>query len=169
MKTNKALKTQSVEPKFRKEAERMILTWGPYKLAPPKVRYGVENIRTLLCCVLNIGVSQMPPKVPFFDAGTTMWTDILEGIPKNATYLWANTSIVYDDGTDATIDNGVYLHHYGIFDMDKTTKRVSSCIGILTPTRPSLFRGGVEDKGDRLLARLPTASSTAGFYVGAKG
>jgi hypothetical protein len=38
MKANKAIKTQVVEPKFRKEAKRLILTWGPYKLAPPKVR-----------------------------------------------------------------------------------------------------------------------------------
>jgi hypothetical protein len=96
-----------------------------------------------------------------------MWTDILEGIPKDATYLWANSSIVYEDGKDATIDNGVYLHHYGIFDMDKTTKRVSSCIGVLTPDRPSLFTGGVEDKGDSFYTS-PDGKFNSGFYVGPK-
>jgi len=122
----------------------MALTWGPYKLSTAKPN---------------------APKIPFFDAGTTIWGDILDGIPKDATYLWANSSIVFEDGTDATIDNGVYLHHYGIFDLDKTTKQISSCIGILTPSKPSLFTGGVEDKGDSFYTS-PDGKFNSGFYVG---
>jgi hypothetical protein len=105
--------------------------------------------------------------VPFIDAGTKMWTDILEDIPKDATYLWSNSTLVYADGSDATIRTGVYTHHYGIFDFDKTTKRVSSCTGILTPTRPSLFTGGVEDKGDAWYTS-PDGKFQSGFYVGAR-
>ena len=37
MKTDKALKTEILEPKLRKEAKRIKVTWGPYTLAPADV------------------------------------------------------------------------------------------------------------------------------------
>jgi hypothetical protein len=51
--------------------------------------------------------------------------------------------------------------------MDKTTKQVSSCSGILTPSRPSLFTGGVEDKGDSWYTS-PDGRFNSGFYVSPK-
>ena len=82
-------------------------------------------------------LQRFPFSTPELPYGGIYWT----AFPGMLLISWANSSIVFDDGTDATIENGIYLHHYGIFDMDKTTKRVSSCIGVLTPTRPSLFTG----------------------------
>jgi hypothetical protein len=98
------------------------------------------------------------------DSGTTLWNTFLNGFPKDATYLWANTSIVYEDGSDATIENGVYLHHYGVFDIDKTGKQLTVCTG-LTPTRPSLFTGDSEDKGDSLYT-TPDGTFNSGYYIG---
>jgi hypothetical protein len=56
------------------------------------------------------------------------------------------------------------LHHYGVFDIDKTGKQLTVCTG-LTPTRPSLFTGGAEDKGDSYYT-TPDGSFNSGYYIG---
>jgi hypothetical protein len=104
--------------------------------------------------------------IPFLDAGATFWNNLIEGIPKDATYLYANASMVYEDGTDATVANGVYLHHYGLYDINRGGQQLTICPG-LTPPRPSLFAGLAEDKGDSYYTS-PDGKFNSGFYIGAK-
>jgi hypothetical protein len=93
-----------------------------------------------------------------------MWNTLVDGIPKDATYLYANTSLEYEDGTYATVDNGVYLHHYGLYDVNRGGQQLSSCPG-LTPPRPSLFTGGAEDKGDSYFTSQD-GQFNSGYYIG---
>lgn len=95
-----------------------------------------------------------------------MWTTILEGFPKDATYLYVNTSLLLENGQDATIQNGVYTHHLGFYDVDKGGPALSICSG-LTPPKPSLFTGGAEDKGDNFFT-TPDGTFNSGYYVAAQ-
>lgn len=99
-----------------------------------------------------------------FSPGTSMWNGLVQGIPTDATILWVNTTVVFEDGRDATINDGLYLHHWGLYDMDKTGKLIHDCWG-LTPARPQLIVGGAEDKGDNYFTS-PDGMFNSGFYVG---
>lgn len=112
-------------------------------------------------------------KIPFSDPGTTTWSTALEGIPKDATYLYAKSSIAFEDGSEAAVNNGVYVHHLGISDVDyKGGSQLSICPGRdpNTPSRGrlrggSLFTGGAEDKGDTFFTS-GDGKFNSGFYIG---
>jgi hypothetical protein len=111
--------------------------------------------------------------IPFNDPGATTWMSALEGIPKDATYLYAKSSITFEDGSEAAVNNGVYVHHLGIMDLDyKGGSRLSACPGA-DPNTPSpgrlpggsLFTGGAEDKGDTFFTS-GDGKFNSGYYIG---
>jgi hypothetical protein len=80
---------------------------------------------------------------------------------------------VFDDGTEAAVNNGVYVHHLGIMDLDyKGGSQLSACPG-RDPNTPSpgrrsegaLFTGGAEDKGDTYFTS-GDGKFNSGFFVG---
>jgi hypothetical protein len=111
--------------------------------------------------------------IPFNDPGATMWTSALEGVPKDATYLYAKSSIVFEDGSEAAVNNGVYVHHLGIMDLDyRGGSRLNACPG-RNPNTPSpgrlsgasLFTGGAEDKGDTYFTSAD-GKFNSGYFIG---
>jgi len=100
------------------------------------------------------------------DTGTTMWNTRLLGLPSDVTYLWANNTLVFADGADATITGDVYLHHLGIYDLTRPGKALTDCPG-LTPATPSLFTGAGEDRGETFFTS-PDGGFGSGYFVGRK-
>ena len=111
--------------------------------------------------------------IPFNDPGATMWMSALDGMPKDATYLYAKSSIAFEDGSEAAVNNGVYVHHLAVMDLDyKGASQLSVCPG-RDPNTPSrgrisggtLFTGGAEDKGDTFFTS-GDGKFNSGFYIG---
>jgi hypothetical protein len=111
--------------------------------------------------------------IPFNDPGATMWSSALEGAPKDATYLYAKSSIAFEDGSEAAVNSGVYVHHLGITDLDykggsQLSIRPGRDSSTPSPGRlsgASLLTGGAEDKGDTYFTS-GDGKFNSGFFVG---
>jgi hypothetical protein len=88
--------------------------------------------------------------------------------PRHITLLRGNSTVMFEDGTPATIDRGVYNHHQQFIDLNKGVPAMTKCAKSWMPSfnmPVALFMGGSEDKGDVLYSSIDGLFD-AGFYIG---
>jgi hypothetical protein len=92
---------------------------------------------------------------------------ILSGFPENVTILSTTTTLMYANGTEAMVSNGVYNHHIGIADIMRPPVLIIKCPdGKPEPSiEVSLFAGVGEDRG-RYIYSTTDDSIRGGFYLG---
>jgi hypothetical protein len=106
-----------------------------------------------------------------FDPQGTQWTNILDNFPSDITILSTETFLVYQNGSAAGINTGVYNHHIAIADISKPPVLIASCPG--QPPKSSLkiqvFAGVGEDKGRYVYTETKANNTFQGGYYVTKG
>jgi hypothetical protein len=101
------------------------------------------------------------------DPGGSAWNYLADDLPKDVTILQANATVVYKDGTQIDINNGLYNHHLLVIDVSKSTPTIAiypSRYGV-QPPRMSMIRGSSEDKGGAFFS-TKDGMFDSGYYVG---
>jgi hypothetical protein len=135
--------------KIRPTAKRETLRYGPVDLYAKTARKPVQ------------GLPAMDP------TGQAGMASISAGLCKSCTVLSASFFLTYEDGTPATVPNGLYIHHFISYDTTKSLKRViPGCEGGLPSTyAPFIDRG--EDSGEtETVFTTPDGKFNSGFQFG---
>jgi hypothetical protein len=107
----KAAKVEFIEPKIRKDAKRIRLTYGPYKLR-------AANVGVATCRSITLIYSQSKTKVgndkSMDPAGTSYSYMAGDDFPRDVTLL-STTSAIYDEGGKNKIDTAKGLYNQYIF------------------------------------------------------
>jgi len=107
----KAAKVEFIEPKIRKDAKRIRLTYGPYKLRAANVGVATSRSITLI-------YSQGKTKVgngESMDPGGTGYSYMAgDDFPRDVTLL-STTSAIYDEGGKNKIDTAKGLYNQYVF------------------------------------------------------
>ena len=92
---------------------------------------------------------------------------ILRGFPENITVLSTLTTLMYDNGTEAMVSNGVYNHHVAMADVQRSPVLIIKCPnGKPEPSvEISLFAGVGEDRG-RYVFSTTDDTIKGGYYIG---
>jgi len=122
---------KEVKPLYRPNAKRTILKYGPLELAGKDAK--------------KPGGSSLMAMDPKGQAGIA---SLNKGICTKCSILSARFLLTYEDGSEASPANGVYIHHFVSYDSSKSTKDViRGCDGGFPGMRaPFIDRG--EDSGD---------------------
>jgi hypothetical protein len=88
-------------------AQKVMLKYGPWSL----IGSNETNTKTII---------QMDPK-------STVLVRTLRGLPNDAAILSAKPGLVFEDGSPATFNEGVYIHHFLIADMSKPSAPFALC------------------------------------------
>jgi hypothetical protein len=104
------------------------------------------------------------------DPQGTSWQNILGNFPGDMTILSTETFLVYQNGSAAGVNTGIYNHHIAIADLTRPLVLIASCPG--EPPKSSLrvqvFAGVGEDKGRYVYTDGQANSSLPGGYYVAK-
>jgi hypothetical protein len=99
-------------------------------------------------------------------AGTAWKYSADKDFPRDVTLLRANATLVFEDGSPANVDSGVYNHHLIFVDTSKSVPGFISCDGKPNGGIPiSIFAGGSEDKGDDFYT-TKDGKFDSGYYIG---
>jgi hypothetical protein len=114
------LVTQTTTPNVRKTATRKLIRYGPFKLAANtggKTKDASHNHGSMggMADILDIllGKTSMDP------AGFTTMRVLPDSMCRDCTVLAGKVDAVFENGTQASFDHGVYLHHAITIDLDK--------------------------------------------------
>jgi hypothetical protein len=100
------------------------------------------------------------------DPAGTGWVAPTSGFPQDITVLRTNASIIFKNGTKATISDDLYLHHFLFFDGQKNVPEFLGCSGSnIVPYPLSLFMAGSEDIGGGVFT-TPDGRLNSGYYIG---
>lgn len=100
------------------------------------------------------------------DRAGTSWNSITNDFPRDITVLKTNTTIVFEDGSRADLDKGMYLHHLLFFDITKKPDAMTGCEGMANYRFPmSLFMAGSQDIGSGIFTTAD-GSLNSGYYIG---
>jgi hypothetical protein len=100
------------------------------------------------------------------DPAGTGWSVAADDFPKDVTVLRGHSKVVYEDGTRATIQNGLYNHHLIMTNLKKKTPTMSNCPGRSLFRNPlSLFVGGAEDASQSFYT-TQDGKFNSGYYIG---
>jgi len=123
--------TKEVKPLYRQNSKRAILKYGPLELVGKDAKKPGAS-----------GLMAMDPK------GQAGMTTISKGICTKCSILSARFLLTYEDGSEATPANGVYIHHFVSYDSSKPTKDIiRGCDGGF-PMMGAPFIDRGEDSGD---------------------
>jgi hypothetical protein len=103
------------------------------------------------------------------DPNSETFNNIAVGLPKDATILFQNTTLQYENGDLAAQANGVYNHHVAFINMNKFAPMFSSCPAgsVATPftKMPSTIMGASEEIGSSAYS-TPDGKFNSGYYIG---
>jgi len=102
--TWKKVSSKFVKPVYRPEAKREIVRYGPLELYAKSARKGTSS------------VIAMDPN------GQAGVVTINEGICKKCSIVSARIFLTYENGTEASPANGVYIHHFVSYDAVKSDR-----------------------------------------------
>jgi hypothetical protein len=150
MPTMKPIKVESLEPQIRKDAKRLKIVHGPYKIKGLQDKSKIGN-----------GFSMDP-------AGTGYFFGVGDEIPRDITLLYSRTDIVDKDLNRVEIKDGLYNHHnlFSSMGANSIGAQMVSCSekGFSMPGIGTIMSGGT-DGGDLRFTdaegKLP-----AGVYIG---
>jgi hypothetical protein len=103
------------------------------------------------------------------DPNSETFNNIAVGLPQDATILFQNTTLQYENGDVAAQANGVYNHHVAFVNLNKFAPSFSSCpagssSNPLTKT-PSTIMGASEEIGSSAYS-TPDGKFNSGYYLG---
>jgi len=157
-----------VKPQIRSDATRNIARWGPYEL---------PGLKDTPMGNMTSHTRDGPGKRPggAMDPNGFLVSNVVTGFCSNCTVLVGKVTITFEDGSEAGIDNGVYLHHVLFMDNLKTTQEFAPfCPGNLStmdakkewhPVKSIFLSGGVEHF--TVWYTTPNGKFESGYYVGA--
>ncbi|RDI85061.1 hypothetical protein Vi05172_g5044 [Venturia inaequalis] len=104
-------------------ATALLKEMAPFKTesAPPTVkRPGAKRIKIFYGPIELLGANVTRAWSPFrMDPKGNSWTNIAGGLPSDITVLSANTTLQYEDGSNAGLETGVYNHHVMFGDVTR--------------------------------------------------
>lgn len=109
LKTEKAAKTVEGVSRFKREGVKNVNVYhGPVKLLPAAEAAKVSGaLKT--------------------DKSSNTFNWALQGFPVDSYILRTNSTLVFEDGTPATANDGVYNHHIQLFDIGKSPPQPFQC------------------------------------------
>ena len=136
----------------RPGAKSADLWFGPFEIVDAATRKTTKN-----------------PNPIAMDPGGTSFTNKITSFPRDITLLDATVKLVYEDGSPASVANGIYNHHIAFQDTAKKPPAMAACPGkpakLSVPI--SVFVASGEDGNSYNYApRLPDFNS--GYYIGPK-
>jgi hypothetical protein len=120
-----------------------------------------DQLLTLLQAKKHPNPAQMDPNSETFN-------NIAMGLPQDATMIFHNTTLQYENGDVASQSNGVYNHHLAFVNLNKVTPPFSGCgTGAIAtiPKMPSTMMGASEEIGSSAYS-TPDGKFNSGYYVG---
>jgi hypothetical protein len=162
----KYMRTTTHPPKYRSNARREVIRFGPLKLVGKDVCFtGAGNYQAIANTT-----QERKPKTgsPSMDLkGQAGKLNLSEGIPKNSTILASRWTWVYEDGTEAGPENDVYLHHLISSDVTKRKINPFSGCNAFDELVGSQFNNRGQDTGDReTLYTLEDSNLISGYHLG---
>jgi len=147
-KIQKAMKIETIEPRIRKDAKRIRITYGPYKIRSSKDKQNPGNSFS------------MDPH------GSGYSYSVGSDFPRDVTVLQSQSLLVNETFQEATIDDGLYNHHTTFFDMSKFPDTWLACGDTPHKAIPvTVLMGGATGAGD-VLYTSANGEHKSGFYVG---
>jgi len=146
----KAYKIENLAPQRWKDARRVRITHGPYKLGASSAKKNVGNSFSM-------------------DPSGTGYTDLVgNDFPRDALILDGTSLLVNETFQPAIVDDGIYNHHTLFTDLNKRPVSWLACNGSPLPEAPgAVFLGsGSDDNINRY--NSPDNQIKSGFYVGKK-
>lgn len=101
------------------------------------------------------------------DPNSNSWNSRAMGIPLDATYLFVNALLQFEDGAPATASNGIYNHHLAYVSTKKLVPQFVTCPGNTTLSRrtPATFMGATEEANSSIFT-TPDYKFDSGYYLG---
>jgi hypothetical protein len=99
------------------------------------------------------------------DPNSNSWNNVATGIPLDATLLFVDSTLQFEDGTPATTSSGIYNHHLAYVSTKKTVPQFMSCPGQPTTRKtPSTVLGGTEERSYSIYS-TPDYKFDSGYYL----
>jgi hypothetical protein len=100
------------------------------------------------------------------DPNSNSWNNRAMGIPLNATYLYVNALLQFEDGTLATTSSGIYNHHLAYVSTKKFVPQFMTCAGKAADRKtPATFMGATEEANSSIYT-TPDFKFDSGYYLG---
>jgi hypothetical protein len=101
------------------------------------------------------------------DPNSETFNNIALGLPQDATLLFHNTTLQYENGELAAQSNGVYNHHVAFVNLNKPTSLFAGCpagSAAALPKMPSTMMGASEEIGSSAYS-TPDGKFNSGYYI----
>jgi hypothetical protein len=100
------------------------------------------------------------------DPNSNSWNNRASGIPLDATYLYVNALLQFEDGKLATASSGIYNHHLAYVSTKKFVPQFSTCGGKEVERKtPSTLMGATEEANSSTFS-TSDFKFDSGYYLG---
>jgi len=145
----KYLRTDQLTPKYRPNAKRVAVLYGPVNLLGKTARKPFTGSDSM-------------------DVNGQAWkANLFQGLPRLSTVIAARWSVKYKNGTEAGPENDVYLHHLISSDMSKPkSSPFGGCNGFDELVGAQFNNRGQDSGGMETLYSTPDGSFNSGYHFG---